>query len=185
PEVSISIVNRIANTSRLPVYIYDNAGIAVDPDNGIIGPENFSEMIKHPQIYGIKASSGDLSLFFQYAAIAEKAGRRAFVGNERMMAGSRSKDIVPSMANIYPELCKDLTDAPNREARMILQEELNKRGEMIYFDYKKIKGGLMQALACKGICFSEPLDPEQRLGPSEKRDIAMYVAMIEGRNPSA
>ncbi|MBD3314048.1 hypothetical protein GF345_06400 [Candidatus Woesearchaeota archaeon] len=164
--------------------MYDNASIALYPENAIIGPDSFRQMAEHPNIHGIKASSGDLRLFHEYERIARETGGKAFIGNEKLMSKSISRHAVPSMANIFPQFCREFMDViaeGSREQRREYQRCMDERGMRIYSDYTKIHGGIMYALKIRGICCSEPLGPDQELTCKEKKDIALYVSGLEDR----
>lgn len=87
---------------------------------------------EHPRVAGLKDSTGDAKYFDDVMAQPHKPGFTVLLGDEvRMYDGYRggAKGIVPSIGNLYPELCVKL-DAAGRAGNWaettLLQAEVNK-----------------------------------------------------------
>jgi len=95
---------QVAERAPLPLVLYNLPQMT----NNRISTENVLKLAADPRIAGIKDSSGDLAYFKAVVEHRTRPDFRVFMGDEALcLEGLRmgADGIVPSLANVHPELC--------------------------------------------------------------------------------
>lgn len=96
---------RVADTAGVPVILYNNpatcAGLSIEPDT-------VAKLAEHPQVIGIKDSSGDLQNTIELVKRAQSERFSVLLGRDTLilaglMFGTRGA--IPATCNIAPKLC--------------------------------------------------------------------------------
>lgn len=96
---------RVADAAGVPVILYNNpatcAGLSIEPDT-------VAKLAEHPQIIGIKDSSGDLQNTIELVKRAQSERFSVLLGRDTLilaglMFGTRGA--IPATCNIAPKLC--------------------------------------------------------------------------------
>jgi len=116
----------VAEASRLPIVLYNvpqNTGSSLTADAVRL-------LAEHPNIVGIKDSSGDMFLFQELLA-ATTAGFSVMQGREQLAAASLwlgASGIISAVANLAPGLLKELVRAvgcQDRSTALVLQRKIS------------------------------------------------------------
>ena len=161
----------IADASPLPLFLYDIPHIA----KARLTPEIVKELARHPNIIGIKDSTGSLANFLELLPIKrERPGFRLFVGAECMLPTAvffGGDGGVPGIGNIAPRRCADLYEAAvrnDRDACGRLMRQVLSLCEI--YEEGSFTGALKAALEILGVCGATlPAKPFARLS-AEQRD---------------
>lgn len=96
---------RVADAAGVPVILYNNpatcAGLSIEPDT-------VAKLAEHPQVVGIKDSSGDLQNTIELVKRAQSERFSVLLGRDTLilaglMFGTRGA--IPATCNIAPKLC--------------------------------------------------------------------------------
>jgi dihydrodipicolinate synthase/N-acetylneuraminate lyase len=161
---------QIANESPLPVILYNipqNTGINLTPDT-------IGRLSEHPNIIGLKDSTGDMFQFQEFLAL--KSDKFIVMqGREQLAAASLwlgADGIVSALPNIAPHLFRYLTDAvaaQDREKSLDIQQTISDLAQI--FDQGYWVSGLKAALFELGIGNGSPAMPIPRCRPEEFQKI--------------
>jgi 2-dehydro-3-deoxy-D-pentonate aldolase len=182
-EELIYYYQKLANVVELPLFLYDmpsHTKINIDIETAV-------ELSKHPNIIGIKDSSGNPENFRALCeAFKEKPEFKIFVGPEEILASTLEMGGhggVTGGANLFPKLYVALYNAFQKKEK----ETVKKLQETILFLSKNIYNnetyrssylkGLKAAMAFEGLCqgnFAPPLFPY-----SESEKAELYPKFIE------
>ena len=167
----------LADSLERPVIAYNSPRYTNNP----LTAEIVRELARHPNIAGVKDSSGDDSLLASLIAISREAARQEgeFIvtqGAERkLLAGIRMgvHGITPGLANIAPGLCSKLWrlagDASRSKEAEAIQERLNALAAI--HTIRSGIAGTKAALAELGLCGPTPVAPFAPLDGEERRRV--------------
>jgi 4-hydroxy-tetrahydrodipicolinate synthase len=102
---------RVADAAGVPVILYNNpatcAGLSIEPDT-------VAKLAEHPQVIGIKDSSGDLQNTIELVKRAQSERFSVLLGRDTLilaglMFGTRGA--IPATCNIAPKLCVGIYEA--------------------------------------------------------------------------
>lgn len=186
-EELIYYYQKLADEVELPLFLYDmpsHTKIKIDIETAVT-------LSKHPNIIGIKDSSGFLENFSALCeAFKEKPEFKILVGPEEILADTLEMGGhggVTGGANLFPKLYVDLYDAFRKKEKdtvKTLQETILFLSQNLYNDatyrssYLK---GLKTAMAYEGLCqgnFAPPLFPYTE---SEKADLHEKFLKVKER----
>jgi len=164
----------VADASAVPVIVYHIPKYTkVTMEAGLMG-----EIVRHPNIAGLKDSSGDVKRFADYTEACPRE-KRLFVGNGTLLytalelggAGG-----ILGVADIAPALCAEVVRsfrAGDKRHAGEVQEALSVLHREIIALYGGV--GVKVALDLMGWTGGEPRPPLRALGDKEKRDIARLL----------
>jgi len=174
PDALVEHYRRVAHASKLPVVLYSIpqlTGIALEPDL-------VARLAEHPNIIGIKESSGNVQRVGEIIAAAPE-GFQTVVGSADTLYASLMLGAVGgvlALADCLPELCIELHQAvtANQNARA---QELNRR---ILPASKKIVrqlgiAGVKSAMDYRGYYGGPVRGPLLPLNAAQKREIEVVV----------
>lgn len=125
--------------TTLPLFIYNEA--AVSGNN--IELETLLRICKLPDVVGIKESSG--SAEFTRKLVAAKTGVPVFQGWENLLLESPGVDgYVMPLANLEPELCQSMLEAPTGEKQASINAVCEKHGLFKEDWYRGLKAELVR-----------------------------------------
>lgn len=160
-----------AREKKLPVLLYNNPAMT----GREIPLDLVEEFAKEDIVFGIKDSSGDTAYFDLLVALNAGQGwnMQIYQGRETLASWSMrigADGIVPSSANVLPQLFKELAANPHDEELQIIS---NSVGEALYrgkSEYHDTYAGLRYALGLAGI-LSEPENPFAKYLTNEERKL--------------
>ena len=172
----IAYYRAVADAVRRPVIIY-----SIPQFTGIrIGAETVAPLSRHPNIVGVKESSGDLG-FVESVVKKARRGFRVLVGSAKifiagMQAGAAGG--VLGQALFAPELCIAAYQA-YLVGRLELARDLEKRLEILVRDVSAIFGvaGVKAAMDLAGYAGGPPRPPLLPLTAAQRRDVAKALAL--------
>ena len=161
----------VADASPVPVLIYHMPKYTkVTLEAGLIG-----ELTRHPNIVGVKDSSGDIKRFAEYTNACER-GCRLFVGNGTLLYTALELGAVGgilAIADIAPALCAELV-ARFREgatqAAGAVQERLTPLHKEIVGNYGAV--GVKAAMDLVGMHGGPPRPPLEPLSTKHREHVA-------------
>ncbi len=96
---------RVADAAGVPVILYNNpatcAGLSIEPDT-------VAKLAEHPQIVGIKDSSGDLQNTIELVKRAQSERFSVLLGRDTLILAGLvfgTRGAIPATCNIAPRLC--------------------------------------------------------------------------------
>jgi 4-hydroxy-tetrahydrodipicolinate synthase len=102
---------RVADAAGVPVILYNNpstcAGLTIEPDT-------VAKLAEHPQIVGIKDSSGDLQNTIELVKRAQSDSFSVLLGRDTLILAGLlfgTKGAIPATCNIAPKLCVGIYEA--------------------------------------------------------------------------
>ncbi|MFC7058418.1 dihydrodipicolinate synthase family protein [Halovenus salina] len=106
----------VADSADLPVYLY-----SVPTYTGVrLDPETVADLATHPNIAGMKDSSGDLAAFIKTERRTAEADFDLLVGSGSLLAQALDAGAsggVLALANLYPGACSEIAAADPERAR--------------------------------------------------------------------
>ncbi len=150
---------KIANSTKLPMMLYNNVGRT----NVDISPEIVEELAKIDNIVGIKDSSGDMTKMAEYIRRTEDKDFNVFCGRDTMIYGCLcygGAGSVAATANIIPHIVSGIYNA-FQEGDLKKSRELQFKLAPLRLAFKlsSFPGVMKEALRLVGI------DPGVSLGP--------------------
>ncbi len=146
----------IVEYSKLPLMLY-----SIPQFNGKKIPVSVAKkFVGHPNVVGIKDSSGDLEYFESLVKECKTDDYKVFMGEETLIYEGLKRGCngsVASIGHLYPELCNEIFDAGTAgdwDKAKQLQKKLVERQS----EYNKIGGyfsvvsGIKRMMAKEGIC---------------------------------
>src|SRR6266851_7391705 len=105
---------RIADSTGIPVILYNNPAVC----GGVkIDIETVAKLSEHPNIIGVKDSSGDLQNLIEYVRVSNPAKFAVFQGRDTLIAPALqfgAAGAVPGTCNIVPDYCVGIYEAFRR-----------------------------------------------------------------------
>ncbi len=183
----VNYFEKLADSIELPLLLYNMPGNA----HFHIAPETAAHLAKHPNIIGIKDSSGNLSTFQAYLdALKEFPDFSILVGPEEILAQTLKmggNGGVTGGANLYPSLYVALYEAFEKgEAGRVqeLQEMILYLSEQLYqnesYSSSYLKG-LKSAMGFEGLCQGNLALPLYPYSESEKRELHEKHLLVKDR----
>ena len=174
PAALANHYRRAADESPVPVIVYHipkNTHVVLEP--GLIG-----EVTRHPNVVGVKDSSGDIKRFADYSNICDKACR-LFVGNGSLLYTALELGAVGGIVGIgqfAPRLCAQLIQA----FRAGETTQAGKIQQKLIPVHKEIVGahgpiGTKAALDLVGYTGGPPRPPLQPLTEKERRRVEQVL----------
>jgi len=161
----------VADRSPIPVVLYNipqNTGVA-------LSTETLLTLAAHPNIVGVKDSSGDTFGFLRMLD-ARGPGFSVLQGREQLLAASffsGADGIVSSLGNVAPALLRaaiDAVAAGDRDHALGLQAEITALATL--FDHGYWVAALKSALAALGFEVGAPVAPMPACTPGEAAEVA-------------
>src|SRR5258708_5402526 len=105
---------RIADNTGIPVILYNNPSVC----GGVkIDIETVGKLSEHPNIIGVKDSSGDLQNLIEYVRLSNPAKFAVFQGRDTLIVPALqfgAAGAVPGTCNIVPDYCVAIFEAFRR-----------------------------------------------------------------------
>jgi 4-hydroxy-tetrahydrodipicolinate synthase len=105
---------RVAENSSIPVVLYNNPAVC----GGVkIDIETVAKLAEHPNIVGVKDSSGDLQNLIEYVRVSNPAKFAVFQGRDTLILPALqfgAAGAVPGTCNIVPDYCVGIYEAFRR-----------------------------------------------------------------------
>lgn len=172
---------RLADACYLPLVLYNMPSCT----KVSFEPETVRRLSEHPNIVGLKDSSGDLDYLEQVATLMKDHPYFSLlVGPEELLSEAIQRGAhggVNGGANLFPRLYVNLHQATaegHLEEMARLQELVMRISRTIYSVGKepsRIVKGIKCALNCLGICDDYVAEPFERFGDSERAQIDQYL----------
>ena len=172
---------RLADACYLPLVLYNMPSCT----KVSFEPETVRRLSEHPNIVGLKDSSGDLDYLEQVAALMKDHPYFSLlVGPEELLSEAIQRGAhggVNGGANLFPRLYVNLHQAAAarqfKEAAR-LQELVMRISRTIYSVGKepsRVVKGIKSALNCLGVCDDYVAEPFEQFGDSERAQIDQYL----------
>jgi len=175
-EEVIVYYEELADKVKLPLYLYNMPGLTKNR----IEPETAQILSEHPNIIGLKDSSGDLDYFAELCQFFSGNDFDLFVGPEELLADSLKFGAhggVNGGSNLYPRWYVELFDAFNEsdlEKVKLLQAKIRKLSTNVYQVSKSPNSylqGLKTAMSAHGLCSSLLASPLAGLNEIDRNKI--------------
>ncbi|HHE72669.1 MAG TPA: 4-hydroxy-tetrahydrodipicolinate synthase [Chloroflexi bacterium] len=175
----------VADATSLPVLLYNNPGRT----GGVsLAPETVVHLAKHPNIVGVKDSSGDLSLTLEYIRRTDEdfavlMGRDTLILAGLMMG---ARGAIAATANVAPELvvriyeawrCGDWTEARLAQAQLAPLRQA--------FGLGTFPGVVKEAMTMLGLPVGPARAPVAPLSPERRQQLRQVVHNITLTQASA
>ncbi len=174
----VSFFLRIADSVDVPLILYDIPQFVKNN----ISLEILETLVQHPNIVGLKDSSGNFSRFQEIITLFQEEGFKVFQGIENLSAVSLmagASGLVPGLANVAPSWFSDMWNMAGKkkwEEIFAIQKKVNQLASV--FDYQPWIGGLKQALEVLGKCSGKPHHPLKQLDSSDKNSISQLLRSL-------
>lgn len=166
-ETLESYYREIADSTEIPIYLY-----SVPTYTGVrLEPETVGSLASHPNIAGMKDSSGDLSAFVRTQRRVEDEAFDLLVGSGSLLAQALDAGAaggVLALANLYPGRCAEIVETHQRDSdrARAMNAELVDVNTAITATYGV--PGLKWAMGQRGAPAGHPRSPHQPLGEGAK-----------------
>lgn len=114
-ETLASYYREVADAAEIPVYLY-----SVPPYTGVrLEPETVEELAGHPNVAGMKDSSGDLGAFVRTQRRIEDQEFDLLVGSANILTQALDAGAtggILALANLYPGVCAEMYEAHESDA---------------------------------------------------------------------
>ena len=174
-------IEALAAEIELPLFLYNmpsHSKVAFDL-------ATVRQLLHHPQIAGLKDSSGNMLYFNQVVQLAqERPSFHVFIGPEELLAESvlvGGNGGICGGANLLPELYVELYNAAaDGDLATIhkLQHRVLRLASRLYSVGDPPSGyltGLKCALSCMGICSGRMAEPLRSLTDEKSKDIVQHL----------
>lgn len=184
-EELVNYYQKLADSSRLPLFLYNM------PSNTQmhIAPETTAQLASHPNIIGIKDSSGNPETFQSYVtALGDFSDFSILVGPEEILADTLAmggNGGVTGGANLFPKLYVALFEAFKKGEKNHVQE----LQEMIHFLSKQLYKnetysssylkGLKAAVSFEGLCEGNLALPLYGYSEEEKNQLLGRYRLVK------
>ena len=180
----VRYVEHVADQLPLPAFLYNMPSHT----KLAFAPETIRRLIDHPNLAGLKDSSGDMIYFHRVRRItAERPDFSLLIGPEELLAEAvllGGDGGVSGGANLSPQLYVELYEAAaaaNLQRVRQLHAQVMRISETIYRVDPAGSGvikGLKCALSCLGICRDLPAEPLQPFSSTERQRIRQHLEEI-------
>jgi 4-hydroxy-tetrahydrodipicolinate synthase len=179
-DALVAYYERLADAASRPVYLYSvptYTGVRLDP--GTVGT-----LADHPNVAGIKDSSGDLGGFIRTVDRTDGADFDPLVGGGAIFAQALDAGAsggVLALADVAPEATVDIfgrhgRDSEDGAAARALNADLVELNRAVTAEYGI--PGLKHAMRTRGAPAGRPRSPHQSLGAGARRRIESLVAEL-------
>jgi 4-hydroxy-2-oxoglutarate aldolase len=174
PAAMLDYFRAVADASPVPVLLYHipkYTKVSLEP--GLV-----AELTRHPNVAGLKDSSGDIKRFADYTTACEK-GCRIFVGNGALLYTALELGAaggILAVADIAPALCAELVRefrAGNTRNAGRIQGLLTPLHKQIVATWGAV--GIKAALDLLGWAGGSPRAPLRPLGEKERQQVARVM----------
>ena len=172
----IDYFSLLANKVKLPLFLYNMPSkTKINFDLATV-----LTLSKHPNIIGLKDSSGDMKYFSDLTALLGNTDFDLYVGPEEKLAESLSLGAhggVNGGSNLYPKLYVSLYNAFQKgDMKQVekLQKDIQRLSDVVYHLTKNPNAylqGLKTALSINGLCQDTLAPPLQDLSSKLKIDL--------------
>lgn len=179
--------HKLADSVPLPLFLYNMPGNT----HKHIAPETATRLAKHPNIIGLKDSSGDLETFGAYRKLlASFSDFSLLVGPEEILAETLAmggNGGVNGGTNLFPKLYVELYEAfeSGKKSKVkAIQEMICFLSEQLYENenYKSsYLKGLKAAMSFEGLCQDNLALPLYGYSEVEKEKLIENYKMVKGR----
>lgn len=175
PAALVQYFETIADRSPIPVVLYNipqNTGL-------VLTTESLRTLAAHPNIVGVKDSSGDMFGFLEMLTL-RGPGFAVLQGREQLLAASAysgADGIVSSLGNIAPALLRAAIDAVvagERDLALELQRKITTLAEL--FGHGYWVAALKSALTTLGFPVGSPVPPLQACTKEQSSAIATLLS---------
>lgn len=165
----------VADASPLPVYLYSvpkYTGVALDP-------RTVETLASHPNVGGMKDSTGDLGTFQRLRRATTDADFDLLVGSGSIFAPALDAGAdggVLAVANVVPERAKEIAElhvAGNDEAARAVNERLVELDHAVTTEYGV--PGLKAAMGARGVDAGTVRSPHRPVGDDIVRELEQLV----------
>jgi 4-hydroxy-tetrahydrodipicolinate synthase len=177
----------LAEQSRVPIFLYHIPQMTKVP----IGLEAVARLARHPNIVGLKDSSGQFSYFQEVARIAnETDGFSAFTGSDATLYASLAvggHGIIGAVVNVTPSHERAIYDAVqngDHGGALALQHEVNQKTANIRA-LGTFPAGFKATLAARGLCRPTMTRPIPPLWAEQVEDLKMSMESLGLIEPAA
>ncbi|AWV97024.1 dihydrodipicolinate synthase family protein [Arcticibacterium luteifluviistationis] len=176
----VSYFQRIADGVKLPLYMYNMPGMTKIH----IAPETVNILAKHPNIIGLKDSSGDMNYFKAVSELVDEPGFSLYVGPEEELAEALrlgAKGGVNGGSNIFPEFYVELFNAFEKGDLAQVEELQTKIKAFSAAVYNLTDNpnsylqGLKAAMSVKGLCEPTLAPPLKSLGSADMERLRIVL----------
>jgi len=169
----------VADVVELPVYLYSIPSVT----GMVLEPETVAALADHPNVVGLKDSSGDLERFQREVALTADAAFDVFTGHGGVYAQALELGAaggVLALANVAPERASAIGDAhaagdeaaARRENAALV--ELNRAVTATYG-----VPGLKAAMGMRGLPGGQPRSPHRPVGADATAELEALVVAAE------
>ncbi|WP_341225213.1 dihydrodipicolinate synthase family protein [uncultured Arcticibacterium sp.] len=178
-EIS-SYFTQIADNVNLPLYLYNMPG----KTKINIAPETVNVLAKHPNIIGLKDSSGDMGYFGTVSKLVEEPGFSLYVGPEEELAEALklgAKGGVNGGSNLFPKFYVELFNAFEKgDLAQVdeLQTKVRAFSAAVYNltdNPNNYLQGLKAAMSIKGFCEPTLAPPLKALGSADMERLRIVL----------
>jgi 4-hydroxy-2-oxoglutarate aldolase len=178
PQILYEHFIAIAESSRIGILIYN-----VPQFTGInLEPELVAKLSAHPNIIGIKDSSGNIGQLSEIVRLSQK-GFAAFVGSAHVFYPALCIGAVGgilAVANVVPQECIEIQaffKKGKRDAARALQNRLTPFAKAVTTKYGI--GGLKMAMDLAGYFGGNPRLPLKRPGPEVEEELKRLLLLLK------
>jgi dihydrodipicolinate synthase/N-acetylneuraminate lyase len=185
PQELVAYFSALADAAERPLILYNSPRYTNNP----LTPQIVSQLAEHPNIIGIKDSSGNDELLQAFIDIArDKDDFFVSQGAEqRLVSGVLlgADSITPGFANMAPQYCVALWEAAQDPLRIAEAEALQQRLIELSAVHRIRSGisGTKAVLAELGICGATPMAPFMPLDEAERCQVRHILVSSGIINP--
>jgi 4-hydroxy-2-oxoglutarate aldolase len=178
PQILYEHFVSVAESSRIGILIYN-----VPQFTGInLEPELVAKLSHHPNIFGVKDSSGDIGQLSEIVQLSQK-GFAAIVGSAPVFFPALCVGAVGgilAVANVVPQECIELQTLFNkgkRDEARVLQNRLTPFANAVTIKYGI--GGLKMAMDLAGYFGGKPRLPLKRPGKEVEEELNRLLLLLK------
>ncbi|SDJ69306.1 4-hydroxy-tetrahydrodipicolinate synthase [Halovenus aranensis] len=166
----------VADSADLPVYLY-----SVPSYTGLrLDPETVADLATHPNIAGMKDSSGDLAAFIRTQRRTTDEAFDLLVGSGSLLAQALDAGAsggVLALANLFPEVCREIAQTEDAERARATNAAVVDVNTAITATYGV--PGLKWAMRERGAPAGYPRSPHQPPDDAATEHLASLLAETE------
>ncbi|WP_212930055.1 4-hydroxy-tetrahydrodipicolinate synthase [Shouchella clausii] len=165
----------IANATKVPIFLYNipsKTGVSIDP-------LTVARLAKHPNIYGIKDSSGDFQLIQSYIRHTQEDDFVVFAGTDSLILKTLQEGgggAVAATANALPKLVSSIfTHFKNGQLEEAEKAQAQLQPLRDTFSLSTIPASLKKVVELSGIPVGPPRRPVQPVDSNALREIEAMI----------
>lgn len=180
----LSFTEKMVHSSPVPVLLYNMPGCT----KVTFEIETLNRLVQHPNIKGVKDSSGDMQYLHRLIALARvRPDWSILVGTEELLAEAvimGAHGGICGGANMFPRLYQALYEA----AKYQDMEKVKELQQIVMDISKNIYNGnylpgVKHALECMHVCSGHMAEPLHRPSLNRQREIAEFLTTYEDYRP--